>query len=441
MSQPTNRPGFATRAIHAGQSPDPTTGAIMTPIYATSTYVQRRPASTRGSSIRAATTRHVSRWRIASPIWKMAPPARLRLRPGGDGHDLGTARQRRPCDRHGRSLWRQLSPVRECPAALGRAEFSFVDLSDPANLEAALTPKTKMIWVESPTNPLLKMVDLGAIAAFAKAHGLIAVCDNTLFAGGAAPLDHGIDIVMHSTTKYLNGHSDVVGGIAVVGDGRDGLRERLGYLQNAVGAVAGPFDSSGLAGLENPAGADATPLRERRRRRRLPGSAPQNREGLYPGCSIRNTPWPTPDAWFRRHGDGGFERRVGRRPAVFGRCELFALAESLGGVESLIEHPAIMTHASIPKKFANPSAFPTAWCAVGGHRGGRRPDRRTEGRPGQNRRDTRWDRLSRGRIKKNRVKIASSSPIKTSTSGQRGDNDLNQMVRRRLFLHAPPLGP
>ena len=245
MSQPTNRPGFATRAIHAGQSPDPTTGAIMTPIYATSTYVQEAPGEHKGFEY--SRSHNPTRFALEDCVADLengtagfafasglaAASTILELLDSGD-HVIAMD------DLYGGS-YRLFENVRRRSAGL---EFSFVDLSDPANLEAALTPKTKMIWVESPTNPLLKMVDLSVIAAFAKAHGLIAVCDNTFCSPAVQrPLDHGIDIVMHSTTKYLNGHSDVVGGIAVVADDRDGLRERLGYLQNAVGAVAGPFDS------------------------------------------------------------------------------------------------------------------------------------------------------------------------------------------------------
>ena len=226
--------------------------------------------------------------------------------------------------------YRLFENVRRRSAGL---EFSFVDLSDPATLEAALTPKTKMIWVESPTNPLLTMVDLGAIAAFAKAHGLNAVCDNTFCSPAVQrPLDHGIDIVMHSTTKYLNGHSDVVGGIAVVGDGRDGLRERLGYLQNAVGAVAGPFDSFlVLRALKT------LPVRMQRHCENAAAVAafleahPKIEKVYYPGLASH------PQhalAQRQMHGFGGMVTAVlkgglddARR--FLGRCELFALAESL----------------------------------------------------------------------------------------------------------------
>ncbi|MEC8318674.1 MAG: PLP-dependent aspartate aminotransferase family protein [Pseudomonadota bacterium] len=355
MSQPTNRPGFATRAIHAGQSPDPTTGAIMTPIYATSTYVQEAPGEHKGFEY--SRSHNPTRFALEDCVADLENGAAgfafasglaamgtiLELLDSGD-HVIAMD------DLYGGS-YRLFENVRRRSAGL---EFSFVDLSDPANLEAALTPKTKMIWIESPTNPLLKMVDLGAIAAFAKAHGLIAVCDNTFCSPAVQrPLDHGIDIVMHSTTKYLNGHSDVVGGIAVVGDGRDGLRERLGYLQNAVGAVAGPFDSFlVLRALKT------LPVRMQRHCENAAAVAafleahPKIEKVYYPGLASH------PQhalAQRQMHGFGGMVTAVlkgglddARR--FLGRCELFALAESLGGVESLIEHPAIMTHASIPRE-------------------------------------------------------------------------------------------
>ncbi len=355
MSQLTNRLGFATRAIHAGQSPDPTTGAILTPIYATSTYVQEAPGEHKGFEY--SRSHNPTRFALEDCVADLENGAAgfafasglaamgtiLELLDSGD-HVIAMD------DLYGGS-YRLFENVRRRSAGL---EFSFVDLSDPANLEAALTPKTKMIWVESPTNPLLKMVDLGAIAAFAKAHGLIAVCDNTFCSPAVQrPLDHGIDIVMHSTTKYLNGHSDVVGGIAVVGDGRDGLRERLGYLQNAVGAVAGPFDSFlVLRALKT------LPVRMQRHCENAAAVAafleahPKIEKVYYPGLASH------PQhalAQRQMHGFGGMVTAVlkgglddARR--FLGRCELFALAESLGGVESLIEHPAIMTHASIPKE-------------------------------------------------------------------------------------------
>ena len=231
-------------------------------------------------------------------------------------------------------------------------DFSFVDLSDPAALEAAIRPNTKMIWVESPTNPMLRLVDLQAIAAIAKKHKLIAVADNTFASPYVQkPLDHGFDIVIHSMTKYLNGHSDMVGGIAVVREGSP-LRQPLAYLQNAIGSVAGPFDSFlALRGLKT------LHLRMERHCANALAIAqwleahPKIEKVIYPGLASH----PQHELAKRQMigGFGGIVTAVikgglddSRR--FLERTKLFALAESLGGVESLIEHPAIMTHASIP---------------------------------------------------------------------------------------------
>ena len=245
MTQNRNRAGFATRAIHAGQSPDPTTGAIMTPIYATSTYVQESPGinkgyeySRTGNPTRAALEACVADLEngaagFAFASGQAAMGTLLELLDAGD-HVIAMD------DLYGGS-YRLFENVRKRSSGLS---FSFVDLSDPGRLEDALTDRTRMIWVETPTNPLLKLVDLEAVGALGMRHGVLTVCDNTFASPWVQrPLDHGFDIVMHSTTKYLNGHSDVVGGIAVVAEGRNALRDRLGYLQNAIGSVPGPFDS------------------------------------------------------------------------------------------------------------------------------------------------------------------------------------------------------
>jgi len=230
-------------------------------------------------------------------------------------------------------------------------DFSFVDLSDAQRLEAAITPATRMVWVETPTNPLLKLVDLDAVAAIAERHGLLAVCDNTFASPWVQhPLNHGFDLVVHSVTKYLNGHSDVVGGVAVVGDSPE-LAERMGFLQNSVGAIAGPFDAFlALRGLKTLA------LRMERHCASALAVAefleahPRIGKVYYPGLASHPQ-----HALARRqmHGYGGMVSVViagglddARR--FLERCDLFTLAESLGGVESLIEHPAIMTHASLP---------------------------------------------------------------------------------------------
>ena len=238
------RPGLGTLAIHAGQSPDPSTGAVMTPIYATSTYAQKSPGVHQGfeysrshNPTRFAYERCIAAleggtrgFAFASGL--AATSTLLELLDSGD-HAVAMD------DLYGGS-YRLFERVRRRSAGL---DFSFVDMTDPARFEAAITPKTKLVWIETPTNPLLKIVDIAAIAAIAKQHGLLVAVDNT-FASPALqrPLEHGADLVMHSATKYLNGHSDMVGGMLVVGDNAE-LAEQLAFLQNSVGAVQGPFDS------------------------------------------------------------------------------------------------------------------------------------------------------------------------------------------------------
>ncbi|WP_293397295.1 cystathionine gamma-synthase [Nevskia sp.] len=352
-TQPPARNAFATRVIHAGQSPDPTTGAIMPPIYATSTYVQESPGVHKGyeyarsqNPTRFAYERCVADlesgthgYAFASGL--AATATVLDLFAPGD-HIIASD------DLYGGS-YRLFERVRAKSAGL---KFSFVDLRDPAKVEAAIRPETKMIWVETPTNPMLKLADLPAIAAIAKRHGLIAAADNTFASPYVQrPIELGFDLVMHSATKYLNGHSDMVGGMLVVGDNVD-LAERLTFLQNAVGAVAGPFDAFlALRGVKTLA------LRMERHcsnAQELAGwlqTHPKIAKVHYPGL-VSHPQHPLAKRQMPR-GYGGMiaiELRGGLEDAkrFLERCHLFALAESLGGVESLIEHPAIMTHASIP---------------------------------------------------------------------------------------------
>jgi cystathionine gamma-lyase len=355
MTQPRNRPGFSTRAIHAGQAPDPTTGAIMTPIYATSTYVQESPGVHKGFEY--SRSHNPTRFALEACV--------ADLENGSNGYafasglaTMGTLLELLDSGDHVIAMddlyggsYRLFENVRRRSSGL---QFSFLDLSDLSQLEAAITERTKMIWVESPTNPLLKLVDLSAIAEIARKHNLITVCDNTFCSPYVQrPLDHGFDIVMHSTTKYLNGHSDVVGGIAVVAEGREMIRDKLTFLQNAVGSVAGPFDSFlVLRALKT------LPVRMERhcdnaeRVARFLEAHPKIETVYYPGLESH----PQHDLAKRQmHRFGGMVTAVlkgglddARR--FLERCELFALAESLGGVESLIEHPAIMTHASVPKE-------------------------------------------------------------------------------------------
>ena len=345
--------GLGTRAIHGGQSVDPSTGAVMPPIYATSTYAQTSPGVHQGfeysrthNPTRFAWERCVASLEGGSRGFAFASglaatATLLELLDSGD-HVVAMD------DIYGGS-YRLFERVRRRSAGL---DFSFVDLTDPAALEAAITPRTKLVWIETPTNPLLKIVDIAAVAAVAKRHGLLVAVDNT-FASPALqrPLEHGADLVMHSATKYLNGHSDMVGGMLVVGNDAD-LAERIAFLQNSVGAVQGPFDS--FLALR---GAKTLHLRMRAHcdnALELAGflaAHPAVEKAIYPGLASHPH-----HALAKRQMDGfggmltivlkgGYE--AAKRFCE--RTELFTLAESLGGVESLVNHPAVMTHASIPE--------------------------------------------------------------------------------------------
>jgi cystathionine gamma-lyase len=347
-----NRDAFATRAIHAGQEPDPSTGAVITPIYATSTYVQESPGTHKGyeysrsqNPTRFAYERCLAdlesgRHGFAFASGMAATATMLDLLDSGS-HVIAMD------DLYG-GTYRLFDRVRRRSAGLS---FSFLDLSDIAAVEAAIRPETRMIWVETPTNPLLKLVDLEAIARLAKHRDLVSVCDNTFASPYVQrPLELGFDVVMHSTTKYINGHSDMVGGALIAGS-NEALAERLRFLQNAVGAIAGPFDSFlALRGLKTLAlrmerhCSNALALAEWLETQPAIGSV------RYPGLASHQQ---HDLAKRQMRGFGGMVTAVlkGGLPAaksMLERTRLFALAESLGGVESLIEHPAIMTHASIP---------------------------------------------------------------------------------------------
>ena len=350
-----NQTGFATRAIHAGQQPDPTTGAIMTPVYLTSTYIQDSPGQHKGYEY--SRSANPTRQALEDCIADLEGGARgyafasglaaestiLELLKTGDHVVAGD-------DLYGGS-YRLMENVRKDTMGL---EFDFVDFSDPAKVEAAIKPNTKMLWVETPTNPLLKLCDLAQMAEIGRRHGLITVCDNTFASSYVQrPLEHGIDIVFHSATKYLNGHSDIVGGVAVVSADtqHDWISDRLLYLQNAVGAVMAPFDAfMVLRSLKT------LPIRMKAHCESALAVAqyleqhPKIDRVYYPG--LESHPQHAL-ASQQMHGYGGMVTAVlkgGLDPArtFLERCQLFSLAESLGGVESLIEHPAIMTHASIP---------------------------------------------------------------------------------------------
>jgi cystathionine beta-lyase/cystathionine gamma-synthase len=352
MPTPSNRAGFSTRAIHAGQQPDPTTGAIMTPIYATSTYVQASPGVHKGYEY--SRTQNPTRMAYEACVADLESGTRgfafasgmaatatiLELLDQG-AHVVASD------DLYG-GTYRLFTRVRERSAGL---TASYVNLTDRAALEAAIRPETRMIWVETPSNPMLKLVDLAMVAEVARRRGILAVADNTFASPWVQrPLEHGFHLVMHSATKYLNGHSDMVGGIVVAGDDAE-LADRLGFLHNAVGAVAGPFDSFlALRGLKTLAlrlerhCANALAIAEHLARHN------KVRAVHYPGLGRH----PQHDLARRQmRGFGGMvtiELQGGLAEArrFLERCRVFALAESLGGVESLIEHPAIMTHASLP---------------------------------------------------------------------------------------------
>ena len=346
------RPALGTMAIHAGQSPDPSTGAVMTPIYATSTYVQSSPGVHQGfeysrshNPTRFAYERCVAAleggtrgFAFASGL--AATSTILELLDSGS-HVIAMD------DVYG-GTYRLFERVRRRSAGL---DFSWVDLSDAAAFEAAIRPETRMVWIETPTNPLLKLVEIARVAEIARKRGLIVVTDNTFCSPMVQrPLEHGAHIVMHSATKYLNGHSDIVGGMAVVGDDT-ALAEQMAFLQNAVGAVQGPFDSFlALRGLKtlhlrmrahcDNALALATRLEGHRKLERVvyPG-LPSHPQHALAGRQMDGYGGML-SLWLK----GGFEEAK----VFMERLQLFACAESLGGVESLANHPAVMTHASVP---------------------------------------------------------------------------------------------
>ncbi|HEU4621712.1 MAG TPA: PLP-dependent aspartate aminotransferase family protein [Burkholderiaceae bacterium] len=346
---------LATRVIHAGQSPDPSTGAIMPPIYATSTYVQSSPGVHKGLDY--GRSHNPTRWALENCVADLESGSAAFAFASGLAA-ISTVLETLDAGSHIVSgddiyggTYRLFERVRAQSAG---HRFSYVDLSNLDKFKEALRPDTKLVWVETPTNPLLKLADLAAIAEICRERGILAVADNT-FASPCVqrPLELGFDAVVHSTTKYLNGHSDVIGGIVVVGrDERHApLRDRLGFLQNAVGAIAGPFDSFlTLRGIKTLA------LRMQRHCESALALAqwleeqPQVEHVRYPGLSSH----PQHQLARRQmHGFGGMISLVLRTDLAGVRrflesIQIFALAESLGGVESLIEHPAIMTHASIP---------------------------------------------------------------------------------------------
>ena len=355
MSTKKNKQGFETRAIHAGQEPDPTTGAIMTPIYTSSTYVQESPGVHKGYDYSRSVnpTRKAlesciadlegSSHGFAFASGMSASATVLELLSSGD-HVIAMD------DLYG-GTYRLFENVRKRSAGL---EFTFCDLSDLDTLESSITEKTKMIWIETPTNPLLKIADLEAISQFAKKNKLISVCDNTFCSPFVQnPLEFGFDVVVHSATKYLNGHSDLIGGVVVCSDEKENLANEILYLQNAVGSIMSPFDSFLL--LRSLKTLSVRMERHCSNAEKIASylnSHSAIEKVIYPG--LKSHPQHN-IALKQMKGFGGMISVVlkgGLESATnfLVRTKLFALAESLGGVESLIEHPAIMTHASIPQE-------------------------------------------------------------------------------------------
>ncbi len=353
MTKDTKK-AFDTRAIHSGQKSDPTTGAIMTPIYASSTFAQDAPGEHKGYEYS----------RSSNPTRKALEDCISDLENGGSGHAFSSGMAATTvimelldagdhiiaCDDLYGGTYRLIEDVKKRSSNI---ECDFIDFSKIENIEKSITKKTKMIWIESPTNPMLKIFDLKAIVNLAKSNDIILVCDNTFCSPWVQkPLDFGFDIVMHSATKYIGGHSDVIAGIAVVSENRPDITEKLSYLLNASGGILGPFESFPL-------------LRSLKtlsvRMERHCSNAQNVAEFLENNTSVKRVIYPGlishPDhklAKRQMNMFGGMvsvilEGDINHIRAVLKKFNIFTLAESLGGVESLVNHPAIMTHASVPK--------------------------------------------------------------------------------------------
>ncbi len=343
---------LSTRVIHAGQSPDPTNGAIMTPIYTTSTYVQKSPGDHQGYEYSRTHNPTRKAWEacvadleggrhgFAFASGMAAIDTLMHLLEPGD-HVLAMH------DLYG-GTYRLFENVRKRSSGL---EFSFVDLSDVDAARAAITDSTKIIWVETPTNPMLQLVDIAAMAELARECGAWLVVDNTFATPMLQqPLSLGADIVVHSVTKYLNGHSDMVGGALVVKD--DDLGERIGYLQNSAGGVQGPFDSFlVMRGVKTLALRMQAHCDNAMQIAQWLETRPEVGTVIYPGLDAH------PQKGLAEKQMSGFGGMVSfdidgdlaRARRFLENTRLFALAESLGGVESLVNHPAIMTHGSVPR--------------------------------------------------------------------------------------------
>ena len=347
--------GFETRSIHSGQSSDPSTGAVMTPIYATSTYEQDGPGEHKGYEYS----------RSANPTRKALEVCISDLENGGSGHAFASGMAATStiidlldsgdhivaCDDLYGGTYRLFENVKKRSSDI---KTDFIDFSDLNKIESAITDKTKMIWVETPTNPLLKVIDLDLISDMVKDKNIITVCDNTFCSPWVQkPLNHNFDIVMHSATKYIGGHSDVVAGIAAVSKYRPDLSERLDYLLNASGAISGPFDSFLLLRSLKTL---SVRMEKHCENAMLVADYLQknfdNYEIIYPGLKNHKN-YDIAKKQMNMFGgmvsvltDGDIEKVK----EILNKFEVFTLAESLGGVESLVSHPATMTHASIPKE-------------------------------------------------------------------------------------------
>lgn len=350
MNWNKNEFGFETRAIHAGQSPDPSTGAIMTPVYLSSTYVQTSPGHHLGYEYSRTSnpTRKAyedcianlegGRFGFATASGCAATLVALHLLKAGD-HVVASD------DLYG-GTFRLFDKVLKNQGI----EFTFVDLSDPNLLQSAIKKNTKMIWIETPTNPMLKLIDIKTVTEQVKDQSILVAVDNTFMSPYfQRPLELGADLVVHSTTKYINGHSDVVGGVIVVD--REDLAEKLAFLSNSMGPVASPFDSfMSLRSLKT------LPLRMKAHQENAMKVAgfleahKKVRKVIYPGLKSH----PQHElAKKQMSGFGGMitfylEGGLSQARTFLENVKVFSLAESLGGVESLVEHPAIMTHASVP---------------------------------------------------------------------------------------------
>ena len=353
MAKGSNRQGFSTRAIHAGQHPDPTTGAVMTPIYATSTYAQESPGVNKGYEY--ARGKNPTREAFEACIADLengthgfgfasgmaATSTALELLDAGSHILTGD-------DLYG-GTYRLFERVRRRSMGL---DFSYLDLTDLAAVEAAIRPETRMLWVETPTNPLMKLADIAALSALAKTHGLLMVVDNTFATPWCqTPLDLGADVVMHSATKYLNGHSDVIGGVLVTKDAE--LATQIKFLQNSVGGVMGPFDAFLVnRGLKTLGVRMKTHCENAAAIARWLDGRSSVAKVYYPGLESH----PQHELAKRQmRGFGGMisilvDGDLSRTKQIMERLQVFTVAESLGGVESLANHPAIMTHASVPKE-------------------------------------------------------------------------------------------